>query len=78
MDVRIWMGLLAPAGTPEPALRALESGLAEIMRDPALRATLTAQGWDIVGSSSRDYAAFLDVELPKLAAAARAAGVKAD
>jgi tripartite-type tricarboxylate transporter receptor subunit TctC len=78
MDFRIWMGLLAPAGTPEATLRAIESGIAEIMRDPALRTMLTTQGWDIVGSSSREFAAFLDVELPKLAAAARAAGIKAD
>ena len=78
MDFRIWMGLLAPAGTPEAAVRALESGVAEVMRDPALRSAITTQGWDIVGSGSRDFAAFLDAELPKLAAAARAAGIKAD
>ena len=78
MDFRIWMGLLAPAGTPEAALRVLENGIAEVMRDPAVRSALTTQGWDIVGSSSKDFAAFLDVELPKLAAAARSAGVKAD
>ncbi len=78
MDFRIWMGLLAPAGTPEATLRILENGIAEIMRDPALRAGLTAQGWDLVGSTSREFAVFLDAELPKLAAAARAAGVKAD
>jgi len=78
MDFRIWMGLLAPAATPEATMRALEHGIAEIMRDPALRAGITAQGWDIVGGTSREFAAFLDGELPKLAAAARAAGVKAD
>jgi tripartite-type tricarboxylate transporter receptor subunit TctC len=78
MDFRIWMGLLAPAGTPEATLRVLENGIVEIMRDPALRTALTAQGWDVVGGTSREFAAFLDAELPKLAAAARAAGVKAD
>ncbi|CAM9767825.1 unnamed protein product [Phaeothamnion confervicola] len=78
MDFRIWMGLLAPAGTPDPVMSRIEGGIAEIMKDPALRATLTTQGWDIVGSSAKDYSAFLDIELPKLAAAARAAGVKAD
>lgn len=78
MDFRIWMGLLTPAGTPETTVRAIETAIAEIMRDPVLRASLTAQGWDIVGSLSRDFAAFLDVELPKLAAAARAAGIRAD
>lgn len=78
MDFRIWMALLAPAGTPDPVMNRIESGIAEIMKDPALRATLTTQGWDIVGSSAKDFSAFLDGELPKLATAARAAGVKAD
>jgi tripartite-type tricarboxylate transporter receptor subunit TctC len=78
LEFRIWMGLMAPAGTPEPVLKAIEAGIAEAMRDPALRAALTAQGWDIVGSGAREFAAFLDQELPKLGAAAKAAGVKAD
>ena len=78
MDFRIWMALLAPAGTPATVMNRIEGGIAEIMKDPALRAMLTMQGWDIVGSSAKDFASFLDAELPKLAAAARAAGVKAD
>jgi tripartite-type tricarboxylate transporter receptor subunit TctC len=78
MDFRIWMALLAPAGTPEPVMARLQGGIAEIMKDPALRASLTTQGWDILGGTAKEFAAFLDTELPKLAAAARAAGVKAD
>ena len=78
MDFRIWMALLAPAGTPATVMNRIEGGIAEIMKDPALRAMLTMQGWDIVGSSAKDFASFLDAELPKLDAAARAAGVKAD
>jgi tripartite-type tricarboxylate transporter receptor subunit TctC len=78
LDFRIWMGLLAPAGTPAEIVQRLESGVAEAMKDAALRTNLTAQGWDLVGAGSRDFATFLDTELPKLAAAAKAAGVKAD
>lgn len=78
LDFRIWMGLLAPAGTPSDVVQRIEAGVAEAMKDPSLRTTLTAQGWDLVGAGSRDFASFLDVELPKLAAAAKAAGVKAD
>src|SRR5712671_582620 len=78
LEFRIFHGLMAPAGTPEPVLKAIEAGIAEAMRDPALRAALTAQGWDIVGSGSQEFAKFLDQELPKLGAAAKAAGVKAD
>jgi tripartite-type tricarboxylate transporter receptor subunit TctC len=78
LEFRIWMGLMAPAGTPEPVLKTIEAAIAEAMRDPALRAAITAQGWEIVGSGAREFAAFLDTELPKLTAAAKAAGVKAD
>src|SRR6267378_4457175 len=28
LEFRIWMGLMAPAGTPEPVLRAIEAGIA--------------------------------------------------
>ena len=78
LEFRIWMGLMAPAGTPAPVLKTLESAIVEAMRDPAVRAALAAQGWDFVGSGAREFAAFLDRELPKLTAAAKAAGVKAD
>jgi tripartite-type tricarboxylate transporter receptor subunit TctC len=70
LDFRIWIGLLAPAGTPAPILRQIESGVAEILRDPATRSAIATQGWDIVGSTAREFAAFLDAELPKLADAA--------
>jgi tripartite-type tricarboxylate transporter receptor subunit TctC len=78
LEFRIWMGLMAPAGTPQPVLKTIEAGILEALRDPALRSSLIGQGWDIVDSGSREFAAFLDTELPKLTAAARAAGVKAD
>ena len=78
LEFRVWMGLMAPAGTPEPVLRALEAGIAEALRDPAMRASLVTQGWDFIGLGAREFAAFLDQELPKLGAAAKAAGVKAD
>jgi tripartite-type tricarboxylate transporter receptor subunit TctC len=78
LNFRLWMGLMAPAGTPEPILRQLESSIAEILRDPAMRASVATLGWDVAGTSARDFAAFLEVELVKLADVAREAGVKAD
>jgi len=78
LNFRLFMGLMAPAGTPEPVLRTLESGIAEILRDPAMRASVAKLGWDIAGTGARDFAAFLEVELVKLGDVAREAGVKAD
>lgn len=46
--------------------RALESGVAEALRDPELRASMAKMGWDFIGLNAKDFAAFLDQELPKL------------
>jgi tripartite-type tricarboxylate transporter receptor subunit TctC len=79
LEFSIWLGLMAPSGTPEAVLRQIERDLTEALRDPAVRVSLATQGWDVAESSSaRDLAAFLERELVKLGAAARAAGVKAD
>jgi len=79
LEFRIWMGLMAPAGTPEPVLRAIEAGIVEgDARPGAARGHHGAGLGDCIGSGAREFAAFLDKELPKLTAAARAAGVKAD
>jgi tripartite-type tricarboxylate transporter receptor subunit TctC len=78
LNFRLFMGLMAPAGTPEPVLRTLESGIAEILRDAAMRTSVATLGWDVAGTSARDFAAFLEVELVRLGDVAREAGVKAD
>ena len=78
LDFRVWMGLMAPAGTPAPVVHKIEQGVLEALRQPAFRNTLASQGWDVIGKDSKDFATFLEVELPKLRDAAKAAGVKAD
>ena len=78
LDFRIWLGLMAPAGTPDGVIRIIEAAVTEGLRDPAVRASVAQQGWDVSGIGARDFAAFLDTELPKLTEAARTAGVKAD
>ena len=78
LDFRIWLGLMAPAGTPAAVIQQIEHAISIVMKDPDLRKTLEAQGWDIAGSSAQDFKVFLSTELPKLAESARAAKVRAD
>ena len=78
LDFRIWLGLMAPAGTPTIVIGQIETAIATIMKDPSLRKTLEGQGWDIAGTSAKSFEDFLKTELPKLAQSARAAKVKAD
>jgi tripartite-type tricarboxylate transporter receptor subunit TctC len=78
LDFRIWLGLMAPAGTPTTVIGQIENAIATSMKDPALRKTLEGQGWDIAGTSAKSFEEFLKIELPKLAQSARDAKVKAD
>ena len=78
VDFQVWVGLVAPAGTPEPILRRIESSIGQALSDPGLRATFATLGWEVPSASSRDFAALLEIELVRLGDAAREAGVKAD
>ena len=68
--------MAAPAGTPEAVLRRIDESLSEALRDPGVRKTMDAQGWEIPNTSRADFVKFLEVEMVKLGGAARAAGVK--
>jgi tripartite-type tricarboxylate transporter receptor subunit TctC len=76
VEFSIWVALAAPAGTPEAVLRRIDESLSEALRDPGVRKTMDAQGWDIPTTSRADFVKFLDREMVKLGGAARAAGVK--
>ncbi len=76
MDWPIWLGLLAPAGTPDAVVRQLEKDIAQALRDESLRTAMIAAGWDVTGTSSAEFSRFLNGELDKLGQAARAANLK--
>lgn len=78
LDFRIWLGLMAPAGTPETVIHQIELAIATVMKDPTFRKTLEGQGWDIASGGKTQFEEFLKAELPKLAQSARSAKVKAD
>jgi tripartite-type tricarboxylate transporter receptor subunit TctC len=46
-EVTLWFGVIAPAGVPADRAARLHKALDAVMRDPALRAKLTEQGYDV-------------------------------
>jgi tripartite-type tricarboxylate transporter receptor subunit TctC len=50
-----WIGLLAPAGTPEPTVARLWDAVSAAMRDPSVREVLVRDGSDIVASSPDEF-----------------------
>src|SRR5690606_26702524 len=67
MQINPWFGLLAPAGTPENAVSALNAAFNEALDDAEVKQRLDALGVELAGGSSAELAAFLEKEMSDIA-----------
>src|SRR5256714_3847022 len=77
-DATTWHGLVAPAGTPREVIDRLYHATAMALDDPAMRKALGDLGVDIVGSSPKEFAGYIQIEIPKWNAVVKAAGARLD
>jgi tripartite-type tricarboxylate transporter receptor subunit TctC len=76
LTMRLWSGMLAPAGTPAPILERLAAEAAAISREPVIRQKLQALSLDPVGSTPEAFRQVIRTELPLWAEVARKAGIR--
>ena len=55
-------GILVPVKTPRAVIERLEKAIAEVSNQPGYRERLQSEGAEVVGSSAREYAAYLDAQ----------------
>jgi tripartite-type tricarboxylate transporter receptor subunit TctC len=72
----LWVGLMAPAGTPQAVIDRLAAASAKAANDPAIVARLQRDGVDPVGGTPVQFAALIARELPQWRELARAANIK--
>jgi tripartite-type tricarboxylate transporter receptor subunit TctC len=72
----IWMGMLAPSGTPREIVDKLSRAANEAVKSPEVLTLLTTQGVDPLGGTPDEFARFIDVELKKWAGVVQDAGIK--
>lgn len=80
-EVKVWHGLYAPKGTPQPVLDRLNAALRAAMEDPTVRQRMTELSADIVPADRMTPAGlknFLESEIAKWGPVIRKAGVYAD
>jgi tripartite-type tricarboxylate transporter receptor subunit TctC len=70
-----WYGLLAPKGTPREIVQRLNREINEILKQPATREQLLAQGFEPAGNTPAEFAAFISNEIVKWARVVKAAGL---
>ncbi len=76
VDYAVNRGIVAPKGTPEPALAKLEDSCAKASKDPAVAESMKKQGTDILFLGRKAYADFLKKNDKLNAAVAQALGYK--
>jgi tripartite-type tricarboxylate transporter receptor subunit TctC len=71
-----WLGLFAPAGTPQEIVARLSTEAIRIVKLPDVREKLLQQGADPIGGTAAELAAAIQADIVKYARVIRAAGVK--
>jgi tripartite-type tricarboxylate transporter receptor subunit TctC len=64
-DVGIWIGLLAPAGTPADIVDKLSQTANEALKTDAVMKAMSTQGIDAIGSTPKEFAEFIAADLAK-------------
>lgn len=77
-DIDSWIGVYAPAKTPQPIVEAWTTALREITRMPDVSARLTAFGFEPLGNTPAQFMDLYKADYPRMAELIKAAGITAE
>ena len=75
LEMRFWMGLLAPEGTPAPIVKRLEAEMLRIVALPDVVQQLHARQVTPAGLGSEEFAKFIASEIARWDATRKAASI---
>ena len=78
IEVSIFQGLFAPAGTPPSVVKKLQDQVARAVRLPDMRERLDKLGIDPSGNTSEEFGRIVASDIAKWTAVAKAGNIKAD
>jgi len=73
-EVGVWLGILAPAGTPAPIVAALNDAFVRALRAPDIVERLNGFDTEVVASTPAEFARFIRAERTRWAEVARRSG----
>jgi tripartite-type tricarboxylate transporter receptor subunit TctC len=77
-EITVWLGLVAPKGTPAPIIDKLQAEVAKILADPAIKAKADASGLYPATSTPAEFAAFIRKEAQRWSVVVKDSGMKYD
>ena len=75
-EATIWLGIMAPAGTPQAIVERLNAEIGRIVAKPAIHDAWVKQGAEPMTMSAAAFGAFLQRDIDKRAKVIAAAGIK--
>ena len=73
-----WNGVLVAGATPRPIVQRLNAEIGAILKDPAVKSALNAQGFELIGGTPEDFAALIRSESDKWAPVIKKTGARID
>jgi tripartite-type tricarboxylate transporter receptor subunit TctC len=77
-EITVWLGLVAPKGTPPVIVDKLHAEVAKILSDPAIKAKADASGLYPATSTPAEFAAFIRKEAERWSTVVKESGMKYD
>ena len=77
LDVRTWLGLIAPAGTPWAIVDELDRLVGRMLAAPAVRSWFDAQGLELAAGTPTSFEALIRADVAKWGDVARSLGIRA-
>ena len=77
-EAYVWMGLMAPKGTPSAIVDRINRDVLEVLQTNEVRGYMSTSGIEIVGSTPAEFGAFFRAERDQWAKVVRETGAKAE
>jgi tripartite-type tricarboxylate transporter receptor subunit TctC len=77
-EATIWLGIMAPAGTPKPIVDKLNAEIQKALAKPELREQWAQQGAVPMVMTPAEFDAYIRKDIEKWAQVVKAAGIKAE
>ncbi|CAN5152270.1 hypothetical protein BH10PSE6_BH10PSE6_17090 [soil metagenome] len=75
-EATIWLGIMAPAGTPKEIVDKLSVEIAKVVAKPSIREAWAKQGAVPISMTPAEFAAFLQRDIDKWAKVVEVSGAK--
>src|SRR6266849_4433109 len=77
-EITVWLGLVAPKGTPAGIIDKLQAEVAKVLADPAIKTKADASGLFPATSTPAEFAAFIRKEAQRWSTVVKESGMKYD